>query len=44
MKAMAREERAMAQYPKMVFFEKVVMTSEIIPNPGTIIMYTAGCE
>src|SRR6056297_511438 len=42
--AIASEERAIAQYPKITFLEKVEITSEIIPNPGTIIIYTAGCE
>ena len=38
------EENAIALYPKIVFFEKVGMISEMHANPGTIMMYTAGCE
>src|SRR6056297_3141641 len=42
--AIASEECAIAQYPKIVFLENVEITSDITPKPGTIIMYTAGCE
>src|SRR5699024_12690559 len=37
-KDIAKEEIAIAQYPKMCFRLKVVITSETIPKPGMIIM------
>ena len=30
--------------PNILFLENVAISSLIIPRPGTIIIYTAGCE
>src|SRR6185312_6337143 len=41
---MAISESAMRRYPKTGFRAKTAITSEAIPNPGSIMMYTAGWE
>src|SRR5919199_264047 len=40
----AISDSAISRYPKIGFRANVEITSEAIPNPGSIMMYTAGCE
>src|ERR1051325_8305184 len=40
----AISDKAIRRYPKMGLRDIVEITSEAIPNPGSIMMYTAGWE
>ena len=42
--AIATDENATAVYPNTRFRLNVLITSEITPMPGRIMMYTAGWE
>src|SRR5438445_11774865 len=40
----AISDNAISRYPKIGFLDITDMTSLMIPKPGSIMMYTPGCE